>query len=662
MSGRIVNVRPKQGFVMDGGGNVVRLHARDGLANLVTGLGTKADARSGRFYFAAHLGPQQIEEAYEASAMLRKAVTIPATDRVRAWRNWQADDDQIELLEAEEKRLQLQAKVRQCEILRGLGGGALILVGAGDPAMPLNVTGKGGLVAVNVVSRWHLTGQDWVDDLSSPDYGAPAYWEISGTRGQTRIHPSRVVCFRAEPLPSVWRGDWAERFWGRGRVPSLLEPAQNLDEALSTFSAIIKDALTIDVGVSKLLEIISTDKGEADLMRRLSLMIQGSSIFNGKLYDLGDADGKGGEKIDRHQVNWQGIPDIIRVYAEALSAASDIPVTRLWGTSAKGLNATGEGDNDNWDKMVQTGQELETRPCLDQIDSALIPSALGSRPPEIWWEFAPLDVPDEGEETTRFKTWTEAMDKVSMSGAIPEVAFNETYQNGLRENGWTPGIDAALDKIPETERFGGAAEPGDDGTDPSAIIGNGEGGDPDLAGGGARTPAARAANDSFRALFTDATPRPLYVRRDLKPASAKALIAWAKANGFTSTLEASDMHVTVLYSKQAVDPMKMGETWGADEDGGLTIKPGGPRALERFGEGAVVLQFASWSLTSRHADMVRAGASHDYDEYLPHITISYSAPADFDIETIRPFTGELRFGPEIFSPLDEDWKSKVREA
>jgi phage-related protein (TIGR01555 family) len=659
MSGRIVNVRPKQGFMMDGGGNVVRLHTRDGLANLVTGLGTKADARSGRFYFAAHLGPQQIEEAYEASAMLRKAITIPATDRVRAWRNWQADDDQIELLETEEKRLQLQAKVRQCEILRGLGGGALILVGAGDPAMPLNVTGKGGLVAVNVVSRWHLTGQDWVDDLSSPDYGMPAYWEISGTRGQTRIHPSRVVCFRAEPLPSVWRGDWSERFWGRGRVPSLLEPAQNLDEALSTFSAIIKDALTIDVGVSKLLELVATTEGEDRLMRRLSLMIQGSSIFNGKVYDLGDADGKGGEKIDRHQVSWQGIPDIIRVYAEALSAASGIPVTLLWGTSAKGLNATGEGDSKNWRETVETGQELETAPCLDQIDAALIPSALGSRPPEIWWKFAPLNVPDEKEETERFKVWTDAMEKVSLSGAIPEVAYNETYQAGLRENGWTPGIDAALDKSPEAQRFGGSIDAGeDDGTDPSAIQ---EGGDPTSAGnGGARLPAARAANDSYRALFIDATPRPLYVRRDLKPASAKALTAWAKSNGFASTLEASDMHVTVLYSKQPVDPMKMGETWGTDEDGGLTIKPGGPRAIERFGD-AIVLQFASWSLVSRHADMVRAGASHDFDEYLPHVTITYSAPEGLDLDAIKPFTGELAFGVEIFEPLDLEWKSKITE-
>lgn len=466
----------------------------DGLQNVVTGLGTRSDARMGRTYASLHLTPVQIEEAFEASPSLRKAINIPATDRIRAWRDWQATKEQIEAIEAEEERHQLQAKTKQAEILRGLGGGALILVAAGDPAMPINVTGKMGLVAINVVTRWHLTGEDWDEEIASPTYGEPKFWTFNGTTNRTRIHPSRVVCFRGEPLPSMWRGSHEDRYWGRGRVPSLLESAQNLDEALATFAAMIKDSLNVDIGVSKLLEIVATPDGEARLMRRLGLMVQGSSVFNGKLYDLGDENGKGGEKLERHQVTWTGIPEVIRGFAEAFCAASEIPFTRFWGTSAKGLNATGEGDANNWRETVETGQKIETKPCLVQVDAALIPSALGSRPPEIWWQFAPLNIPTETEETTRFKTWTEAMDKVSLSGAIPEVAFNEAYQNGLVEAGWLPGLDAALEKVPESERFGGASE--DNGTDPSAITQR-EGGDPASAEDGARQvdPRRRAAND-----------------------------------------------------------------------------------------------------------------------------------------------------------------------
>ena len=59
--------------------------------------------------------------------------------------------------------------------------------------------------------------------------------------------------------------------------------------------------------------------------------------------------------------------------------------------------------------------------------------------------------------------------------------------------------------------------------------------------------------------------------------------------------------------------------------------------------------------------MVRAGGSHDYGEYLPHVTLTYAAPDGLDLDTLKPYTGELRFGPEEFEPLDLDWKSKIEE-
>lgn len=253
------------------------------------------------------------------------------------------------------------------------------------------------------------------------------------------------------------------------------------------------------------------------------------------------------------------------------------------------------------------------------------------------------------------------MEKVQLSGTIPDEAFAKAYQNGLSENGWMPGLDGALAEIPEAERFG--LNPDPDGTDPSAITqsGNGvEGGDPGLAGrgGSGSGPARRAANDAATWL-ADATPRPLYVQRKLL--NAAELVAWAKEKGFDTTLSASDMHVTVLYSRAPVDPMKMGRDWREDEQGRIIVRPGGPRVLERFNEGAVVLRFASPDLEWRHRDLVEAGGSHDWPEYHPHVTLTYAAPEGMDLDAIEPFQGKLVFGPEIFEGLDLDWKSKVGE-
>ena len=152
-----------------------------------------------------------------------------------------------------------------------------------------------------------------------------------------------------------------------------------------------------------------------------------------------------------------------------------------------------------------------------------------------------------------------------------------------------------------------------------------------------------------------AAPRPLYVYRKLK--NAREVIRWAKVNGFKTTLPASDMHVTLLYSKRPVDPMAMGTGFTGEK---VTVGEGGPRALERFGD-AVVLSFRSNELEWRHEQMVDDGASHDYGGYQPHITLSWTVPADFDLDAVEPYQGKLVFGPETFETINPDWEAGLIE-
>lgn len=83
--------------------------------------------------------------------------------------------------------------------------------------------------------------------------------------------------------------------------------------------------------------------------------------------------------------------------------------------------------------------------------------------------------------------------------------------------------------------------------------------------------------------------------------------------------------------------------------------------VERFGENAVVLVFFSGHLEQRHREMREAGASWDHPGYYPHVTISYDA-GELDLAKVEPYRGELRFGPEIFEPIVEDWQAQIREA
>ena len=75
-----------------------------------------------------------------------------------------------------------------------------------------------------------------------------------------------------------------------------------------------------------------------------------------------------------------------------------------------------------------------------------------------------------------------------------------------------------------------------------------------------------------------AEPKTLYVRRDVL--NADEIIAWAKGQGFKTTLPADEMHVTVMFTRSLVDWMKVPDSWAGDEDGNVDVKPGGARVVE----------------------------------------------------------------------------------
>lgn len=140
----------------------------------------------------------------------------------------------------------------------------------------------------------------------------------------------------------------------------------------------------------------------------------------------------------------------------------------------------------------------------------------------------------------------------------------------------------------------------------------------------------------------------VYIRRDVL--NAEDIIAWAKSIGYQTTLPAEDMHVTIAYSKQAFDP-------GPLQTQQLTIMPGRQdRAREMLGA-AHVLLFASDVLQRRWQEFRDAGASWDYPEYHPHITLTYAGG-----EASGPvYSGPIVLGPEIREEINPDWKDTVVE-
>lgn len=652
MSGRLTNIRPKPGFLMDGSGeivparrgNVVSLFARDGLANIVSGRGTSVDRRTHNAWNMITMPPQQAEAAYRTNWLARKIVDIPAKDMTREGRAWQTDKAKIEKLEAEEKRLQLWPKLLRCLILARLFGGAALIPSTGDmdldqPLAP-DIVKKGGLQFVHVVNRWQLNIGPEITDPLSEWYGRPEWFEITGKNGAShaRLHPSRVFDFVGQKVPEGTQftaGDsW---YWGDSILQAIDEAVKDATAAANGFAALTDIAAVSIYKIPELLDSVGTQEYEDRLMNMLGLTHRGRSTHRAELIDK-DMD------WEQRQMLWAGIPEVMMAFMELVAGAADIPVTRLLGQSPKGLQSTGKGEQQDYHDKVMADQNEILRPQLERFDELLIRSALGSKPSDIYFEFNSLEQPDETADAEIEKKVADTIKIYADTGLINEDVLGKMARNRIIEGGRWPGSEAAFEESDNE----GLADPDED---PDA-------GKTQAQLAAEKVEAMRMAgtvdNAQAVALITDARPRSLYVSRKLL--NVAEFLKWAKGQGFGETLSAADLHVTVLYSKTPVDWLKMGAAWGEDEQGRLTIQPGGARIVEPLGDkGAAVLLFASSQLAYRHEEMVRAGASHDFDSYQSHVTITWAAPDGLNLGDVEPYRGKLVFGPEIFAEIDEDW-------
>lgn len=607
----------------------------DSLTELNKGLGGARDwtvnATWSDFY---PLDQAQLTSAYSGSWLARKIIDIPAFDMVRAWRDWQAEGPMIEKLEAEEARLQLRPKLTKAlKLSRLFGGGALLMgVNQGTPEQPLDIerVGAGGLKYLHVVSRDQLNADEIERDIASPYFGEPKGYTLTGMTGTVaQVHPSRVVRLVGAERLGSYR---AEDGWG----DSALDAVDGaMKQALGSAQGIASLVLEAKVDVFKIPGLMA-NVGKADFRERMLQRIRLAMTAKSSIHALvTDAE----ELYEQKSINFAQLPEIMRLFLTIAAGAADIPATRLLGQSPDGMNASGESDVRNYYDRISAEQELSLRPALERLDEVLIRSALGSRPPEVHYSFAPLWQLSDKEQADIFKTKADgARALVGTGGASPSIipieALSDALVNALVEDGSLPGLEAAI------EEYGKLSEQPEETAEEEAAL-------------------VPVAKPEPKVAANDAAPRTLYVSRKL--INADEFIAWAKGQGFASTLSADDLHVTVAFSRTPVDWMKAGENWSSGEKGEMTVSPGGPRLVEALGpKGAVVLLFSSTELQWRHMAIREAGASWDWPEYQPHVSITYDGAA-IDLAKVEPYRGKLIFGPEIFAELDEDWTGKVQE-
>ncbi|MBB6484856.1 DUF1073 domain-containing protein [Rhizobium lusitanum] len=418
---------------------------RDGLVSLASRMGTERDKAASVFYTQPILTDEQIVAAYRGSWLPRKIVDIPALDSCRKWRSWQAAGNQIGLIDAEERRLNLRGKVLEASTKARLFGGAALFIGAddADPELPLEAEwiGKGGIKHLTVLTRRHLAAGDIDSDPASEWYGKPKFYRLTGASGvQVTIHPSRLVIFKGAMTPGEEFGGLNNHAWGESVLTATFDAIKNADSTAANIASLVFEAKIDIIKVPQFSANIGNQAYEDAVLRRYALANTIKGV-NGTL--ILDAE----EEYDSKGAPLSGLTDILMAFLQIVAGAADIPVTRLLGQSPAGMNATGTADMKNYHDRIQAIQELDYTPAMSRLDECLIRSATGARDPAIYTTWTPLEQMSEKERADIFKTKAEAARALFGSTAgeeiIPRPALSEALLNAFVEDGSLPGLEAA---------------------------------------------------------------------------------------------------------------------------------------------------------------------------------------------------------------------------
>lgn len=646
----------------------------DTFQNVVSGLGMFGKDKSAHATIVFNnLNRSALTQAYRGSWIAKKAVNIPAFDMTRAWRTFQVDKDKINLLVAEEKRLGIRAKVRKAIVLARLHGGSAIILDDGqrDTTRPLRVTGKGGLKSVIVQPMHKVIPGPLIIDLADPDgleFGTPGSYSLStGGRLALDLHPSRVITFMGAEIPDEEEVGGQATVYGDSILSAGMDAILHAAGTNQAIAALIEEAKSDVIKIPGLMGKVLNKEFRDQLAERWQLAAVLKSIANVTLIDAA-------EEWESRTQTFAGLTDVQAGMLQVVSGAFDIPATRMLGQAPKGLNATGDSDLQNYDQMISAGQDNEITPRLDRIDDALYISALGAKPEGAHSRWNPLRVMTEEQQSKLRKEKIDTVKILADTGLVPTAALETATQNMLIEDGWLPGLEQAIEESKKGLLLP-FEDPADDQNDIDPATGQPYAEDDPRS---MHYQAAQAANENEPREITvnggkvaikakvkrpapgkaqDATPRPLYVSRRLL--NAAEFRRWAVGQGFKNVQP--DLHVTVAFSRAPVDWMKVPQdySWN-DADGNLTVRAGGPRIVEGLGpEGkAIALLFRSSDLEWRHTTIKEAGATWDHEGYQPHVTITWDAEG-VDIAKVEPFQGVLRFGPEIFEEIVEDWAKKA---
>jgi phage-related protein (TIGR01555 family) len=365
----------------------------DSWRSLLGSFGGKSDrGRTDRLRFDpnAQLDDFTLSAAYKDQWLVRRIVEARCQDALRG--GWGVDEsenlDQFERLNTATHTE--GAFQRACHMADLKGGAGLFIGYKSSPGQDLLLPAPPGteVAFLEVFDRFQLAGTDRDRNVDSPEFDRPQVWQVIGPRrAGLRFHASRMIRFPGQPKGTDLGTTEQDRDWGYSLLQAVWDDVARYGMSWQAVSNLMQLA---SVGVLKLHGLIEmlASKKRSDAEARIDLINETLSLTRLLLLDA-----KQGEEYHREAVSFTDMPALLQEVQVAVAGAFRMPVTRLFGRSPAGMNATGESDTRMWYDEVTSYCQTMIHPRLE----ALL-TVTEQRP--ITVKFKPLWQPTETEQAT----------------------------------------------------------------------------------------------------------------------------------------------------------------------------------------------------------------------------------------------------------------------
>lgn len=360
-----------------------------------------------------------LNSLYRDNWVVQNVVGLMVDDMLREWYVLQGGTtpEQQAALAQVERKIHLRARINEGLRWGRLYGGAaglIMIQGQEDLSKPLDLdlVFPGSFQGLYILDRW----QGITPNLGLVFDGGeevPESYSITDGQGHTvaTVHNSRVVRFTGRDLPRIERQ--TELYWGESEVEALYKDVVAHDNVSANMAALTFQANINTMEVKGLEQLLSMSSPE--VQRRFWNTMQAISVMRS---NFGIQLVEQGNQIKNTQYTFTGLDEVYESMCLNLCGASHYPMTKLFGRSPAGMDATGEGDLKNYYDYVDSQREAKLRPALEKLLPVLCMSAWGYVPDDLEISFPPLWTPTAKEVAEIAKSKAETITTAYQAGLL----------------------------------------------------------------------------------------------------------------------------------------------------------------------------------------------------------------------------------------------------